>query len=63
MVGRLTPEAASYISIPQKLGLAERQLWRKLIDRLGSRRDRPPFGFIAGKQSVKFQFLKAACRH
>jgi hypothetical protein len=30
---------------------------------LGSRHDRPPFGFIAGKRSVKFQFLNAASRH
>jgi hypothetical protein len=29
----------------------------------GSRHDRPPFEFIAGKRSVKFQFLNAASRH
>jgi len=31
--------------------------------RTGHRRDRPLFGFIAGKRSVKFRFPKAASRH
>ena len=32
-----SPTAGSEISIAQKLRLAERRLWRKLIDRLGSK--------------------------
>jgi len=30
---------------------------------LGSRRDRPPFEFIAGKRSVKFRFPEADIYH
>ena len=61
MAGRVkSPMAASEHVISQNLDLADWPVWRKLIDRLGSRRDRPPFGFIAGKRSVRFRFPEAA---
>ena len=46
----------------RNLGLADRLLCGKLADRNGSRRDRHLFELIAGKQSVEFRCLKAACR-
>ncbi len=38
-------------------------LWTNPTGGSGSRRDRPPFGFIAGKRSVKFRFPEAAIHH
>ena len=55
--------AASEHSSSQNLDLADWPVWRKLIDRLGSGRDEPPFGFIAAKLPLKFRFLEAAIRH
>ena len=52
--------AASEHSRSLKLGLAEWPLSGNRYFRKGSRRDRPPFGFIAGKRSVKFRFPEAA---
>ena len=51
-----SPTAASENSSSQNLGLADWQLSGNRYFRKGSRRDRPLFGFVAGKRSVKFRF-------
>jgi hypothetical protein len=43
--------------------LTLRPLWSNPWGGYGSRRDRRPFGFIAGKRSVRFRFPKTASRH
>jgi len=50
-------------STSRSLGLADRRLCGKQTGRIGSRRDRHLFEFIAGRRSVTFRHLEAACRH
>jgi len=48
---------------PNSSSNLERLLFKPCYFRLGSRRDRHLFEFIAAKRSVKSRFLKAAIRH